>query len=223
MRETGTIGWKCRECGNINSLQAKFCNKCGTPASFGIPVDTTTEIGVPRDIEPKRNNASKKGLLIAGIVLLALTLIGGGIFLAVKLIQTPPSIEEAVPDTSQEELIDEPETQDSADIDHDTLEDLPSLEGQTDNSKDSYYIVGQDYYVQPSEGLRVRSEPSAANDATILKRNQLTSEDMANAHNGDLAVLKKGSKVTCLEMKDNWMRISSGWICVEDNGEVFVK
>ncbi|MBR5995617.1 MAG: hypothetical protein IK026_03460 [Eubacteriaceae bacterium] len=90
----------------------------------------------------------------------------------------------------------------------------------TDSTDTSRYIVGETYTVQTN--LRVRKGPGK--EYGILKRSELTSEDYAKSVDTKTdAVIAKGSRITCLEMSGNWMRISSGWVCVEDEGEILVK
>jgi len=86
-------------------------------------------------------------------------------------------------------------------------------------SIDSYYSAGKTYTVQ--DVLRVRENPDI--NARQLKRIELSEGDYANSADYPDALLQKGSRVTCLEMSDNWMRIESGWICVNDGKEVLVK
>lgn len=87
------------------------------------------------------------------------------------------------------------------------------------SSASSGYIAGNYYTVQ--DVLRVRENPDI--NARQLKRSELASEDYANSADYPDALLQKGSRVKCLEMSDNWMRIASGWICVNDGKEVLVK
>ena len=48
----------------------------------------------------------------------------------------------------------------------------------------------------------------------IKKRSQLTEDGKKHAvKKSKRAILKKGTEVTCLEVRGNWMRIPSGWIC----------
>lgn len=67
----------------------------------------------------------------------------------------------------------------------------------------------------------MRESPSK--NARLLSREELSAEDYANSEDYPEACLKKGSPVICLEMSDEWMRISSGWICTFDEGEDLVK
>lgn len=87
------------------------------------------------------------------------------------------------------------------------------------SDENSGYKVGSVYTVQ--DVLRVRENPDI--NARHIKREELVSEDYTNSVDYPDALLQKGTKVKCLEMSGNWMRISSGWICVNDGKEVLVK
>ena len=101
-------------------------------------------------------------------------------------------------------------------------------EGAGDNidvdeeSSDGYFVTGNTYYVQTN--LRVREGPGK--EYRILTRDELTPEDYAISVDSETttdALIEKGKMVTCQGMSDNWMKISSGWICVYDEGEELVK
>ncbi|MBR4091747.1 MAG: hypothetical protein IKK28_12990 [Mogibacterium sp.] len=84
------------------------------------------------------------------------------------------------------------------------------------------FIIGESYQVQTN--LRVRA--GAGKEYRILERTELTPEDYeisVNSKTTKDALIEKGKWVTCLGMQDNWMQISSGWICVFDDGEELVK
>lgn len=87
------------------------------------------------------------------------------------------------------------------------------------SSDNSAYKVGSIYTVQ--DVLRVRENPDI--NARHIKRDELASEDYANSVDYPDALLQKGTLVECMEMSGNWMRIASGWICVNDGKEVLVK
>jgi len=61
------------------------------------------------------------------------------------------------------------------------------------------------------DNMNVRKGPGTS--YAIKKRSELTADGKKNAVNCTNAVLKKGTVVTCLEVKGEWMRIPSGWIC----------
>ena len=69
--------------------------------------------------------------------------------------------------------------------------------------------------------MNVREEPSKK--SRILEASELSDEDKAKAAEGDDAVLRKGSTVTCLETKGNWIRIGSGWICGYEEGNFYIE
>lgn len=83
------------------------------------------------------------------------------------------------------------------------------------------YITGATYTLK--DNLNVRSEPKVA-DNNIKKKTDLTEEyKNSTVEKTDKAILKEGSKVKCLELKGNWMRIEdSSWICVWDKEALVV-
>lgn len=250
-RSTGTIGWRCRRCGEINGIEARYCRGCGAAAASGTPVDTSqrhTEshprryfgtdpqspnANIPRDIGAAQKNAGNgKALLISVIVFLTVLLLGLGTFIVIHFMadrddsgnaDTSPAIEQIEDAGSSTESYSGNTDSAGSQTDNSSNKDKNESAETNKSSEDSYYIVGQEYYVQSPEGLRVRSVPSTESDDTILKRNQLTDEDINKSKPGEYAVLKPGSKVTCLEMKGDWMKISSGWICVKLGSEILVK
>lgn len=98
-------------------------------------------------------------------------------------------------------------------------EDYQDEYSENSENGDSEYIVGESYKVQ--DVLRVREGPGK--NYRQLSRSELTSEDYAKSEDYPDALLKKGSTITCQEMSGNWMRISSGWVCVMDGGERLVE
>lgn len=70
--------------------------------------------------------------------------------------------------------------------------------------------VGKNYKL--AKALYVRKGPGTS--YAIKKRSSLTADARKHAITGTTkAMLKKGTIVTCLEKKGDWMRIPSGWIC----------
>lgn len=104
-------------------------------------------------------------------------------------------------------------------IDDEDDQDQPAA---SESEEDPYYHVGYQYTVQTN--LRVRAGPGK--EYRILERTELAPEDYAKSVDSKTtkdALMEKGSVVTCQGMDGKWMRIESGWICVEDAGEVLVK
>lgn len=95
-----------------------------------------------------------------------------------------------------------------------------SAEGSRGN-----YNVGEEYEITVSAGLKVRTGPGTS--YAQKKRSALTADGQKNAASGNMAVLKKGTDVTCMVVKTSgsyvWMQIPSGWICAEENGTAYVK
>lgn len=83
---------------------------------------------------------------------------------------------------------------------------------------DPKYVVGKTYTLQANMNVRA----GAGTNTKILKVSQVTADarkHTTSAKGSDNAVLKKGTRVTCKEIKEIkksgyiWMRIPSGWVC----------
>lgn len=61
-----------------------------------------------------------------------------------------------------------------------------------------------------NKALKVRTGPGT--NYAVRKRSKLTANAKRSAQKGTYAVLKKGTKVSCLEVSGRWIRIPSGWI-----------
>ena len=59
--------------------------------------------------------------------------------------------------------------------------------------------------------LNVRTGPGL--NYKNVKWSKLTADGKRHSTGSSQARLKKGTVVTCLEVRGNWMRIPSGWIC----------
>ena len=81
------------------------------------------------------------------------------------------------------------------------------------------YKVGSVYTLQAN--LKVRTGPGTSYKQK--KRSELTKDGQSNAKSGTYAVLKSGTKVTCKEVKGEWMRTPSGWLCTKQGGIVYIK
>ncbi len=83
--------------------------------------------------------------------------------------------------------------------------------------------ISQTYTTQVD--LKVRD--GAGTDKRWKLRSELSKDGQRNAKDTTNAVLKQGTKVTCLGMKevgkDLWIRIPSGWIAAKYNGNTYVK
>ncbi len=135
--------------------------------------------------------------------------------------------EQGTDDTAQNKTDEDQNQPDGSQTEEEQANDsqIEEEQDQTDDSQiveDSRYRVGYSYTVQTN--LRVRAGPGK--EYRILERKELAPEDYAQSVNSKTtkdALLEKGSVVTCQGMDGNWMRIESGWICVEDEGEILVK
>lgn len=81
--------------------------------------------------------------------------------------------------------------------------------GETIGDKRLAIIVGENYYL--AKTLNVRTGPGLT--YKNVKRKNLTKDGKKHATKSSAAKLRKGTEVTCLEVRGNWMRIPSGWIC----------
>jgi phi LC3 family holin len=92
-------------------------------------------------------------------------------------------------------------------------------EAVTKKKKKTAYTVGRTYTLQVA--LKVRA--SASTSGRWLKRSELTADAKKHAQNGDHAVLRKGTQVTCMAVKGSWIKIPSGWICCKSGSDVYVR
>ena len=100
-------------------------------------------------------------------------------------------------------------------------DNVQNVENSVDNPS---YIKGNVYTLQVD--LNVRE--NAGTEYKIKKFNQLTIDGKKHAYIQENAVLKKGTKVTCLkECKDKkgniWLQIPSGFIAGFYNNKIYVK
>lgn len=80
------------------------------------------------------------------------------------------------------------------------------------------YIPGVVYTLQSD--MYVRQSPNGAH----IKFDSLTEDGKKNGKYDEQgnAILKKGTRVTCKGMKDNWMQIPSGWVCAYNSTKVYI-
>ena len=88
------------------------------------------------------------------------------------------------------------------------------------------YKAGKTYTLQDAVNVRA----GAGTNYGIKKVSQLTADGKAHATSTKStanAVLKKGTKVTCLEVKTVgtyvWIRTPSGWLCAKNGSAVYLK
>ena len=77
-------------------------------------------------------------------------------------------------------------------------------------SKSSAVKVKKGKTYKMAKAQYVRKGPGKS--YAIKKRSKLSKDAKKHAYSGSKARLKKGTEVTCLEVKGKWMRIPSGWI-----------
>lgn len=81
------------------------------------------------------------------------------------------------------------------------------------------YTVGKNYKLV--ENMKVRTGPGT--NYRWKKRSELTTDGKNHSVAGKNAVLRAGTVVTCLEYKNNWMRIPSGWVCCREGNDIYIK
>lgn len=85
------------------------------------------------------------------------------------------------------------------------------------------YKVAHTY--EMTTDLKVRKGPGTNYD--VLKYSDLTLDGRKHAVKGSIAVLSRGTKVTCRETKNKndsevWMKIPSGWVCAYYKGRKYI-
>lgn len=83
----------------------------------------------------------------------------------------------------------------------------------------SPYQIGQTYTLQSD--MYVRQTPNGSK----VKFDSLTADGKKNGRYDDdgNAILKKGTRVTCKGMSENWMKIPSGWVCAYNSTKTYIK
>lgn len=89
----------------------------------------------------------------------------------------------------------------------------------SNTSSTGAYAVGRTY--QLVSDMRVRTGPGTGYRQRAYS--ELTADGKRHALAGRLACLRAGTKITCLEVRGNWMRIPSGWICTSQGSRIFVR
>lgn len=200
-------------------MESAFCSNCGylfRPEDMPKPQENKkpaakssgAEERKPEVHKPAAQTPTEKSgndgfvlkLAIVGIIVVLLIVVG---YMIAKNLDTSSSEDMYYDDTYSD----------------DTYDETYSDDNTYQQDEDSYYVEGGIYYVQ--DVIKVREGPGK--NYRQLQRSELTSEDYAISEDYPDALLKKGSQVTCLGMSGDWMMISSGWICVYDEGEYLVK
>lgn len=83
----------------------------------------------------------------------------------------------------------------------------------------SPYQIGKTYTLQSD--MYVRQTPNGAK----LKYDSLTMDGKKNGKYDEEgnAILKRGTRVTCKGMSENWMKVPSGWICAYNSAKTYIK
>lgn len=91
--------------------------------------------------------------------------------------------------------------------------------GSTPAASLSPYKVGNVYTLQSD--MYVRQTPNG----TKIKYDSLTQDGKKNGKFDDEgnAILKKGTRVTCRALSENWMKIPSGWICAYNSKKIYIQ
>ena len=224
----------CINCGQRISDNAAFCKYCGSSqegndryTSEFDPVAATPEDDLDQEIreiltEQKKAikaKSSQKMFLFIGLALALIVAVGIAGF---KMYHS--KVDEDIPaaDTTPKEVTEEQNADKSEKEDTQNDSSQNEQKGTKKGTGNATYQEGKVYYVQTN--LRVREGPGKT--YRILDRSELLPGDYAQSVDSTTttdALMEKGAAITCLEMQGNWMRIESGWVCVEDEGEVLVK
>lgn len=85
------------------------------------------------------------------------------------------------------------------------------------------YAVGRTYILQAN--MKVRT--GGGTRYRWKKRSELTADGKKHAQSGTYAVLKRGTKVTCLKVirsgKNVWLKIPSGYVCAKQGSIIYIK
>ena len=82
------------------------------------------------------------------------------------------------------------------------------------------YKKGNSYVVQDYLNIRTGA---GTNYSRVLRSNLSSTMQSKTASGNKYAVIKPGTKVECLAVSGNWIKISGGWICCRSGDEVYVK
>lgn len=100
---------------------------------------------------------------------------------------------------------------------------LEQYDRKEKESKKEDYIIGKTYTLQVNLNVRMGAGTSYKNK----KYSELTKDGRKHALNISNAVLKRGTKVTCLKVikvkDETWIEIPSGFICAKYGDKVYVK
>lgn len=100
---------------------------------------------------------------------------------------------------------------------------LEQYDRKEKETKKEDYIIGKTYTLQVNLNVRMGAGTSYKNK----KYSELTKDGRKHALNISNAVLKRGTKVTCLKVikviDETWLQIPSGFICAKYGDNVYVK
>ena len=82
------------------------------------------------------------------------------------------------------------------------------------------YKKGNTYVVQ--DYLNIRKGPGTNYDK-VLRSSLPTATKNKTVSGNTTGVLKPGSKVKCLKVSGDWMKIDGGWICCREGNEIYIK
>ena len=88
-----------------------------------------------------------------------------------------------------------------------------------DVTASSVYQVNKKYKVMTK--LNIRKGPGI--EYARVKRSKLSNGMKKKVYKRKYAVLKKGKKIKCKEVRGNWMRIPGGWVCAYEGNSIYVK
>lgn len=100
---------------------------------------------------------------------------------------------------------------------------LEQFDRKEKETKKEDYIIGKTYTLQVNLNVRMGAGTSYKNK----KYSELTKDGRKHALNISNAILKRGTKVTCLKVikvkDETWLEIPSGFICAKYGDKVYVK
>lgn len=81
------------------------------------------------------------------------------------------------------------------------------------------FKAGKNYKLQANMKVRKGAGTSYAQK----RRSELTADGQKHSLNQTMAVLKKGTVITCTAVSGNWVKCPSGWICGKQNDVIYLK
>lgn len=97
----------------------------------------------------------------------------------------------------------------------------PAVSGNSSGGASGGFVKYRDYTLLTA--LNVRTGAGTNYRRKTVSELTAGGKAAATSTNGSAgAVLKAGTVVTCMEVKGDWIRIPSGWICGRENGNAYI-